>query len=120
MFSKGFHEIAVLLLTFSASNALTDPTGGAPGDTPAPLANLTLPQSMGPGARLEDLRIDCRGAQYGRGLRYASCLDAFRTFRHGQAVNPAVIRRRGPEPAAHKLPWIWASGMTRRYLSSPR
>ncbi|CAO1605780.1 hypothetical protein XANCAGTX0491_009286 [Xanthoria calcicola] len=65
---------------------------------------------MSPGARLEDLRIDCRGTQYGRGLRYASCLDAFRTFRHGQAVNPAVIRRRGPESAAHKLPWIWASG----------
>lgn len=119
MFSKRLHGKTVLLLAVAFSNALTIPTGGTLGDTPAPLINITLPQRLNPAASLEDFQINCRGSQYGTGLRYSSCLDAFRTFSHGQAVNPVQIRRRGPGEAAHKLPWMWVSG-TRRHYPTPR
>lgn len=119
MISKRLRGTAVLLLAVPFSNALTIPTEGTLVDTPAPLINITLAQSLNPAASPNDLQIDCRGSQYGTGLRYSSCLDAFRTFSHGQAVNPVQIRRRGPGEAAHQLPWMWVSGM-RRHYPTPR
>lgn len=105
---KALRGIALLLLAVPFNKALTIPSEGSLVDTPAPFINITLP----PSPRLNDLSIDCRGSLYGTGLRYDSCLDAFRTFKKGAARNPVQIRRgRGSGRAVHNLPWMWVSGM---------
>lgn len=116
MFWRGIRGIYVLLLADRFSNALTIPTEGTLGTTPAPLIGVPAPSSPRLAANLTDIQIDCQGSRYGRGLRYSSCLDAFRTFQHGATENPVEIRRRGAGQAARKLPWMWVSGMRKTAL----
>ena len=116
MLWRGFRGICMFSLAVSSGDALTIPTEGTLDNTPASLINIPVLSSPGPSSNLTDVQIDCQGSRYGRGLRYSSCLDAFRTFQQGATENPVMIRRRGPGQAARKLPWMWVSGMRKTAL----
>ena len=116
MLWRGFRGICMFSLAVSSGDALTIPTEGTLDNAPASLINIPVLSSPGPSSNLTDVQIDCQGSRYGRGLRYSSCLDAFRTFQQGATENPVMIRRRGPGQAARKLPWMWVSGMRKTAL----
>lgn len=100
-------NIALLALCTS----LRIPSQGSLADTPAPLINIILPLAADPPASSNDIHIHCQGTQYGTGLSYSSCLDAFATFTRGAAENPVTIGRRRTGKYTQNVPWRWVSGM---------
>ncbi|KAL8992123.1 MAG: hypothetical protein Q9169_007353 [Polycauliona sp. 2 TL-2023] len=112
VYESGNCEV-VLIVAVCVGNALTVPNEGALVNAAVPLQNNSLLESQNHVGNPNDLQIDCDRSRYGSGLRYSSCLDAFRTFQHGATQNPVQIRRRGEGQgqAARNLPWMWVSGM---------
>lgn len=105
---------AAVLFAFSATlcNALIiPPSEGSLVSTPASLINISLPVDTQSTASSNDIRIDCKGAQYGFKVKYGSCLDAFSTFTDGGTSNPVRVGRRNTGSGyTQNLPWKWVSG----------
>lgn len=102
----------LLALQSILCNAATIPYGdGSLVDTPAPLINISLPLLRPPATSpSNDIQVQCRGSQFGNGLSYSSCLDAFSTFKEGESSATILIGRRGTGVYVRYLPWKWVSG----------
>lgn len=117
MLSAYFRRAIVFALVVTCCNALIIPPGeGSLVSVPAPLINISMPETTEPTTAPNDYEPDCKGAQYGTNIRYESCLDAFGTFKNGGAANPVRIGRRSTgTDYAQNVPWKWVSGM--KYLA---
>lgn len=91
--------------------ATIPPSDGSLAQTLAPLINISLPwvdPSTIPASN--DIKIQCRGRQFGMHLSYNSCLDAFGAFPQGHSNVPVKIGRRGTGLYVRNLPWKLVSG----------
>lgn len=86
----------------------------APAVEPAPVLNITTPIITPEAIASNNININC---QYGPGLSYDSCLDAFNTFKESRTGNLTV----GPRIQTGTTYWLkydlllpvrWISGMT--------
>ncbi|KAL8942545.1 MAG: hypothetical protein Q9216_001589 [Gyalolechia sp. 2 TL-2023] len=110
MLSGSVRTAASLVFGGMLCTVLTFPTSeGSLVAIPAPLINISSPIDTNPSTSSNDIQIECRGSQYGTHIRYASCLDAFGTFKNGGTSNPVRIglRKTGTN-YAQNLPWKWA------------
>ena len=101
---------ALLALTINQCKALSlPPVDGSLAITPAALMPMPFPASPGPGKPLEDIQIQCNPS-LGTGINYASCLDAFGTFKRGTSNIPITVGQRY-ERVTISVPVRWISGM---------
>lgn len=111
MFSVYIGLAALLALVVFQCEALTPPANGNLATTPAPLIPIPFPAAQSPANPLDDIQIQCRGPSFGTGINYASCLDAFGTFRRGTDTRPITVGQRG-QRVGLSVPSRWISGKT--------
>ena len=112
MFSAYTGLAALLaLVVFHCEALIVPPIDGNLATTPAPLIPLPLAAAQSPANPLDDIQIQCKGPSFGTGINYASCLDAFGTFRRGTNTRPITIGQRG-QRVGLSVPSRWISGMT--------
>ena len=108
-----FSTVTLLVFVFTGccGAAFIPSSDGSQLDTHRPLTNISLALAKPPTTLLSnDIQIQCRGSQFGFGLSYRSCLDAFSTFDEGASRVPIRIGRRVTDGYARYLPWKWVSG----------
>lgn len=104
MFSRVISTL-ILLLILPGNAAVIAPNDGTLTNTPAPLIDIPFPS-------LNDVRVQCGGRQFGTGLQYRSCLDAFSSFPFGGSDDPMDVGRRETGMYDQNLPWKWVSSTT--------
>ncbi|KAL9007878.1 MAG: hypothetical protein Q9173_006938, partial [Seirophora scorigena] len=104
MFSRVICTL-ILLLIIPGDAAVVPPNDGTLANTPAPLINIPFPL-------LNDVQVRCGGRQFGTGLQYRSCLDAFSSFPFGGLDDPMDVGRRDTGLYDQNLPWKWVSSTT--------
>ncbi|KAI4195672.1 MAG: hypothetical protein LQ346_003365 [Caloplaca aetnensis] len=96
MFSAYTGLVTLLALVALQSHALTlPPADGNLATTAAPLIPILLPVAQDPAESLDDIQIQCKGSSFGTRINYASCLDAFGTFKRGTDNRPITVGQRG-------------------------
>lgn len=111
MFSAYTGLVTLLALVALQSHALTlPPADGNLATTAAPLIPILLPVAQDPAESLDDIQIQCKGSSFGTRINYASCLDAFGTFKRGTDNRPITVGQRG-SGAFMSLPRRLISGM---------
>ncbi|KAI4172995.1 MAG: hypothetical protein LQ348_006658 [Seirophora lacunosa] len=101
MFSRVISTL-ILLLVIPNNAAVLNPHDGTLTNTPAPLIDIPFPSS-------NDVQVQCGGRQFGTGLQYRSCLDAFSSFPFGGSDDPMDVGRRETGMYDQNLPWKWVS-----------